>query len=113
MADSRDKRRYPRIEVNAFVDCSGDEVLLFHKIENISLGGLSLKSSFAEDVGTICEIVVNFPDFEDSISCKGEVVWCRPDGEPRMGVKFVDISDFDKVKLSNYLTKEEEKTAGK
>jgi hypothetical protein len=38
-------REYPRYEVNAYVDYTGNEVLLYHRIQNISLGGICIQSS--------------------------------------------------------------------
>ena len=37
-------REFPRFEVNAYVDYTGNEVLLFHRIQNISLGGVCIQT---------------------------------------------------------------------
>ena len=43
MVDSSEQSpRVPRYEVNAYVDFTGNEVLLFHRIQNISLGGVCI-----------------------------------------------------------------------
>ncbi len=105
MPNSSESRKYPRIEVNAYVDYTGKEVLLFHRIENISLGGISIKAPSVEEVGTKVELAINFPDFDDSIELTGEVVWAREDKEGVMGIKFIDMTPETKQKLKRYLAK--------
>ena len=46
-------REFPRFEVNAYVDYTGNEVLLFHRIQNISLGGVCIQTSGVEEIGTM------------------------------------------------------------
>ena len=76
MADlSELPREFPRFEVNAYVDYTGNEVLLYHRIQNISLGGVCIQSSGVEDVGTTVDLVINFPELSASLAVKGEVVW--------------------------------------
>ena len=83
-AESPDQtREFPRFEVNAYVDFTGNEVLLFHRIQNISLGGVCIETSGVEEVGTLVDLVLNFPELDASIAVKGEVVWAnreRADG---------------------------------
>jgi len=98
-----DQRRYPRIEANAYVDYTGEEVLLFHTIENISLGGISIIAPSVEEVGTLVELVVNFPEEDIQLDCVGEVVWSHEGEEGRMGIKFINLSDEEKLKLKEYL----------
>ena len=53
-ADARpDLRVHPRYEVTAYVDYTGSEVLLYHRIENISLGGICIQTTSVEPVGTV------------------------------------------------------------
>ena len=62
------KTQFPRYEVNAYVDYTGNEMLLFHRIQNISLGGVCIKTSGVEEIGTIVDLVLNFPDLDASIA---------------------------------------------
>jgi len=98
-----DRRMFPRIEVNAYVDYTGSEVLLFHKIENISLGGISIQASKVEPMGTIVDLVVNFPDLERQIEVQGEVVWASGEEPLDMGIRYVNLSPEDKEVLKKYL----------
>lgn len=107
MADSADRktRQFPRYEVNALVDFTGTEVLLYHKIQNISLGGLCLQTPSVEEVGTVVDIVVNFPELGDSLQCKGEVVWANREPPMDMGIRYVDMDDGKRELLRKYLAK--------
>ncbi|RJO68520.1 MAG: PilZ domain-containing protein [Myxococcales bacterium] len=100
-----EKRRYPRIEANAYVDYTGEEVLLFHRIENISLGGISIRAPVVEKVGTTVQLVINFPEANQHIELMGEVVWSREEEEGRMGIKFIDLSDNQKSALKKFLAR--------
>src|SRR5438045_9733832 len=86
-------REFPRFEVIAYVDYTGNEVLLYHRIQNISLGGVCIQSSGVEDVGTIVDLVINFPELEASLSIKGEVVWVNREVPMDMGIRYVDLDN--------------------
>ena len=100
-----EKRRYPRIETNAYVDYTGEEVLLFHAIENISLGGISIKAPAVERVGTTIQLVVNFPEDNYQLDCLGEVVWSHEGEEGLMGIKFLNHTGEQKAKLKDFLSR--------
>lgn len=101
-ADGR-QRAFPRFEVNAYVDYTGQEVLLFHKIQNISLGGVCIQSAGVEEVGTTVDLVLNFPDLDASIALKGEVVWVNREPPTDMGIRYLDLDDDRKDTLRKYL----------
>jgi uncharacterized protein (TIGR02266 family) len=96
-------REFPRYEVNAYVDYTGNEVLLYHRIQNISLGGVCIQSSGVEDVGTIVDLVINFPDLDASLSIKGEVVWVNRTEPQDMGIRYVDLDNERKEMLRKYI----------
>jgi uncharacterized protein (TIGR02266 family) len=100
---SEQPREFPRYEVNAYVDFTGNEVLLFHRIQNISLGGVCLQTSGVEEVGTVVDIVLNFPDLDASIAVRGEVVWANRDAPMDMGVRFVELDEERKDTLRKYI----------
>ena len=101
---SEQPREFPRYEVNAYVDFTGNEVLLFHRIQNISLGGVCLQTSGVEEVGTVVDIVLNFPDLDASIAVRGEVVWANRDAPMDMGVRFVELDEERKDTLRKYIS---------
>ena len=101
-----EKRKYPRIEANAYLDYNtSDKVLLFHAIENISLGGVSVSAPLVEEIGCIVEMSINFPEEDAVVELRGEVVWTRIDEQAKMGIKFIDVSDEVREKLKALLAK--------
>ena len=100
-------REFPRYEVNAYVDYTGTEVLLYHRIQNISLGGVCLQSSGVagvEDIGTTVELVINFPDLSSSLSLRGEVVWVNRDPPMDMGIRYIDLDQERRETLRKYIS---------
>ncbi len=97
------KREYVRIETDALVDFTGSEVLLFHKIENISLGGISMRTATPEELGTRVYVTINFPDLNETMEAEGEVVWATHEDPKDMGIKFTGLSTSDKEILRRYI----------
>jgi uncharacterized protein (TIGR02266 family) len=100
---SEQPREYPRYEVNAYVDYTGNEVLLYHRIQNISLGGVCIQSSGVEDVGTTIDLVINFPELSTSLSMKGQVVWVNRDPPMDMGIRYVELDNERRETLRKYI----------
>jgi uncharacterized protein (TIGR02266 family) len=96
-------REFPRFEVNAYVDFTGNEVLLFHRIQNISLGGVCIGTSGVEEVGTLVDLVLNFPELDASIAIKGEVVWANREAPMDMGIRYIDLDEERKDTLRKYI----------
>jgi uncharacterized protein (TIGR02266 family) len=104
MASPADRpRAFPRLELNAYVDYTGSEVLLFHKVQNISLGGVCIQSAAVEEVGTIVELVLNFPDLDASLALQGEVVWVNREAPMDMGIRYVGLDGERREALKKYL----------
>jgi uncharacterized protein (TIGR02266 family) len=101
--EQRDPRKFPRLVVDAFADCTGSEVILNHRICNISLGGICLQTRSVEDVGTEVDLVINFPKLDVSIALKGEVVWVNRDPPEDMGIRYIKMDDEKKRTLKKYL----------
>src|SRR5262245_27727419 len=100
----RKMRRFPRYEVKVLVDLTGSDVLLYHKVQNISLGGLSLQTPSLEEVGTIVDLVVSFPDLgEPPLNVKGEVVWANREPPEDMGIRWLDLDEEKREILRRYL----------
>ena len=107
MAEGGDRRQreHPRYEVNAYVDYTGSEVLLYHKIQNISLGGICIQSASIEEVGTIVDLVINFPDLDSQVALKGEVVWANREPPMDMGIRYVEMDDQKRETLRQYIAR--------
>ena len=102
MAD-RHTREHPRYEVSAYVDYTGSEVLLYHRIQNISLGGICISTPSIEEVGSIVDLVINFPDLGGSVSLHGEVVWANREPPMDMGIRYIEMDDQKRDALRQYI----------
>ncbi|MCB9556757.1 MAG: PilZ domain-containing protein [Deltaproteobacteria bacterium] len=98
-----ESRAHPRYEVTAYVDYTGSEVLLYHRIENISLGGICIQTAALEDIGTTVELVINFPTLDAVISVQGEVVWANREPPQDVGIRFNALDDEQRSVLRQYL----------
>lgn len=103
MADNEQAREFPRYEVNAYVDYTGSEVMLYHRVQNISLGGICIQSNGVEDVGTVVDLVINFPDLDASVALRGEVVWVNREPPMDMGIRYVDLDEPMRERLKKLL----------
>ena len=104
MPDSeRQQREHPRYEVNAYVDYTGSEVLLYHKIQNISLGGICIQTPSIEEVGSVVDLVINFPELSTSLSMRGEVVWANREPPMDMGIRYTDVDEQRKETLRKFI----------
>jgi uncharacterized protein (TIGR02266 family) len=102
---NEEKREHPRYEVSAYVDYTGSELLLYHQIENISLGGICIQTGTVEDVGTIVDLLINFPDLDASVAVQGEVVWANREPPCDMGIRYVELDGDRRETLKRYLQK--------
>jgi uncharacterized protein (TIGR02266 family) len=99
------EREFPRYEVSAYVDYTGSEVLLYHKIQNISLGGVCIQSPSIEEVGSIVDLVINFPELGTSLSLRGEVAWANREAPMDMGIRYVDLDEQKRETLRQYIAR--------
>ncbi len=100
-----EQRAHKRIEVNAYVDYTGSEVLLYHRIENISLGGMCIQAATVEPAGTDVELVINFPDFGETVELRGQVVWVSAQPPHDMGIRFTSVDAKTAGILETYLAR--------
>jgi uncharacterized protein (TIGR02266 family) len=98
-----ERRKSVRIETNAMIDVLGKEVLMFHRIRDLSMGGVCIETESLEPVGSEVDLVINFPDLDEIIETKGVVVWAHEEPRPGMAIKFVDLKEEDKMVLRRYL----------
>jgi uncharacterized protein (TIGR02266 family) len=97
------KRQHPRISTDALLDYSGSDVMLYHRIENISLGGICIQTANPEEVGTIVELTISFPALEEMVEVQGEVVWANHDTPKDMGIRFINLSPEARLVLARYI----------
>ena len=100
MDENRDS---PRIRTDALLDMAGTDVLLFHKIRDISQGGISIEAPTLEPVGTEVELSINFPDLHEVLETKGIVVRHTDDSPRVMGIRFEGLTRAQEGILERYL----------
>jgi uncharacterized protein (TIGR02266 family) len=91
--------------VSAYVDYTGSEVLLYHRIQNISLGGICIQTPSIEEVGNLVDLVINFPELGTSLSLRGEVVWANRDPPMDMGIRYIDMDEARRETLRQYISR--------
>lgn len=99
------QREHVRIETDALLDYAGTDVLLFHRIQDLSLGGLSILTPTPEPKGTKVVMAINFPDLGDSIEIEGEVAWVKKEEPREMGIRFTTIDPAGRKVLQTYIQK--------
>ena len=97
-------RAYPRYEVHAYVDVTDVAgVLLYHRIQNLSLGGICIQTSSIEEVGSLVDVVINFPELGAQIAMKGQVVWANREPPQDVGIRWVDLDEGRRETLKKYI----------
>jgi uncharacterized protein (TIGR02266 family) len=99
------EREFPRYEVSAYVDFTGAEVLLYHRIQNISLGGICISTPSVEEVGSTVDLVINFPELGTSLSVRGEVAWANREAPMDMGIRYVEMDEQKRETLRQYIAR--------
>jgi uncharacterized protein (TIGR02266 family) len=98
-----DAREHARYEVNATVDVASVDLLLYHRIQNISLGGICIQTATLSEVGARVDVVLNFPDLGTQIAMQGQVVWANREPPQDVGIRWVDLDEERRRLLADYL----------
>jgi len=100
------QRKHSRISGEAYIDYTGNEVLMFQKIIDVSVGGVKIIATQLEEVGTEVYVDLHFPELNGKVAyAQGVIVWVR-DGE--MGVKFTSIEQEDKEIIDEFVKLQED-----
>jgi len=86
------------------VDVAGTDVLLFHKIVDISAGGLCIQCPTVEKVGTEVDLCINFPDLDETIETRGRVVRASEEPSREMAIEFIELTGDQRSILRRYLS---------
>jgi len=97
-------RAFPRYEIDAYVDVTGGNVLLYHRIQNISLGGVCIQTANLAEVGSPVDVVLNFPDLGAQLSLRGQVAWANRTPPQDVGIRWVDLDDERRELLKRYIS---------
>jgi len=100
------QRKDLRISGEAYIDYTGNEVLMFQKIIDVSVGGVKIIATQLEEVNTEVYVDLHFPELNGKVAyAQGIIVWVK-DGE--MGVKFTNIAEKDKEIIDEFVKLQEE-----
>ncbi len=101
-----ERRNYPRVEVSHPVLCFID---IYPRPKgastlDLSLGGARIETSYGLIAGERVEVTIGIRP--QAITCRGKAVYVIGSDEGRMkaGIKFEDLSDYDRLYLQEYLS---------
>ena len=97
----KENRAHPRYEVEAEADLSAGASQSSHPIQNLSLGGICIRTPILEEVGQPVDVVLRLPDRELSLS--GEVVWVNRTPPQDVGIRWTDLDEDRRGVLRRYL----------
>lgn len=109
--DGSDKRLQPRIPLVLRVEYADQAGALRDCTENLSAGGIFIRTDKDMRVGERVNLHVSFPGLLEPMSITGEVAWVRPTGLslPRgVGVRIPDDRPDDKARLEALFQKLEQ-----
>jgi uncharacterized protein (TIGR02266 family) len=99
-----DNRVHPRYEVEAYVDIVAEDVQLYHRIQNVSLGGICLQTPIVQEVGATVDVLLNFPELGKQIAVQGQVVWANREPPQDVGIRWVGLDDERRALLEQYIS---------
>ncbi len=99
-----ENRVHPRYEVDAYVDIVADDVQLYHRIQNLSLGGICLQTPIVQEVGSTVDVLLNFPDLGKQIAIQGQVVWANREPPQDVGIRWVNLDAERRGLLEQYIS---------
>ena len=103
-------RRHRRVSLTAEVHLASESNLYAGISNNLSEGGLFVASQDLLARGTVLDLEFSIPDAGPPIRTTGVVRWIREDlesieGQPGMGVQFVDLDETTKKRLERFVEK--------
>ena len=97
-------RSHDRFRVAACADVAGSDLLLYHRIEDLSEGGMCFASPRPDAVGASIDVTLTFPRTETEIPVKGQVVWvAEEEQERRVGLRWVELSAEERIELRTHI----------
>lgn len=101
-----------RVDVEAEITFSSEDNFYRGFSENISEGGLFLVTFLPRHRGDVITVRFSLPGIERVIEVHAEVRWQRAADQerrvnPGLGVRFVDLSEVDRVAIERFVAKRE------
>jgi c-di-GMP-binding flagellar brake protein YcgR len=101
-----ERRHHPRLEASHPVLCFAD---IYARPKgastlDLSLGGTRIETPFGLRTGESLEITIAIPS--QAITCRGRAVYVTgpENGSMKVGIKFEQLSEYDKLYLRQYLS---------
>jgi len=104
---SSERRKDRRVPVNLWIEAEAADELYFHRAANLSVGGAFFDKTIPEPVGSLVQLRFSLPGTASEIRCQGEIVKAEVFA---MAVKFVGLSDGDRVSIEQTLDRLETQT---
>ncbi|HEX4620968.1 MAG TPA: PilZ domain-containing protein [Myxococcaceae bacterium] len=101
-APSAERRRASRVPVAITVELRNERGFSLHVSSNLSAGGAFFGRSIPHPVGEKVKVTFSLPGEAQPITCQGEVVSVPDKKSFGMGVRFLDLSSPDKVRLDAF-----------
>ncbi|HUB06738.1 MAG TPA: PilZ domain-containing protein [Myxococcales bacterium] len=86
-----ERRAEARVPVDLWVESEEGEATYFQRAGNLSAGGAYFTQTMPHPVGTKVRLRFSLPDGPEEIQCAGQIVSAIAEGDPGMGVKFIDL----------------------
>jgi type IV pilus assembly protein PilZ len=118
MPDNRDdeRRRNPRAPIELKVEYKRLNTFFADYTKNLCKGGTFIRTKKPLEVGTVFVFQLTVPKANETFSIRGEVKWCKregepsppgiePDHEPGMGIRFIYDSEEQRSRLETVVEK--------
>ncbi len=102
----KERRKYPRLDVQIWAEEKNENSRSFHLVTNLSMGGLFLEKKLVFQPGSIVNLVLELD--EEAIVLRGKIIdnyGNQTLNRSGAGVRFIDMDEKARSKLSNYLNK--------
>ncbi len=94
-----DQRVHPRYEIDSSADVSGG----IHRIVNISLGGICIRTSRLQEVGAPVDVVLDLPELGRRLELSGQVVWVNREPPEDVGIRWTGLDEPRRQLLVEYI----------
>ncbi len=107
-----------RIKLETIVSYGqGQETVFSDLSENLSVGGLYLKTKSPSDLDKTLMVSFVLPGQEQAVSCKANVAWtnfeinpCKPSFPSGVGLQFVDLLHEDLISIARFIDEHDAET---
>jgi len=94
-----ENRAHPRYEIDSAADVSGGS----HRIQNISLGGICIRTSRLQEVGAPVDVVLDLPELGRRLELHGQVVWVNREPPEDVGIRWTALDESHRHALAEYI----------